>query len=85
MDTQITCNPAKNWLYTDWYMPSKQGTLREDMKFLQSLAIDNPNIHIYGMVNPLVHTPGNWEIKNNLFKYNYNINYNDKWISTTNI
>ena len=76
----LTCNPAKNWLYTDWYMPNKQGTLKEDMKFLQSLAIDNPNISKHyietlGKLDTLTKERllyGNWEYddsKGKLFKY----------------
>lgn len=40
----LTCNPSKNWLYSDWYLPYKQGNLSKDKKFLQSLVTDNPNI-----------------------------------------
>ena len=40
----LTCNPAKNWVYTDFYKPSKDNTLREDRKFVQALATDNQYI-----------------------------------------
>lgn len=40
----LTCNPAKNWVYTDFYKPSKDNTLSEDRKFVQALATDNPYI-----------------------------------------
>ena len=40
----LTCNPAKNWVYTDFYKPSKDNTLQEDRKFVQALATDNPYI-----------------------------------------
>lgn len=35
-------NPAKNWMYRDFYKPSILGTLEEDKKFVQSLPVDNP-------------------------------------------
>lgn len=37
----ITCNPAKNWLYTTFYLPKKNGTLPSDYSFIQSLYNDN--------------------------------------------
>lgn len=40
----ITCNPKKNWLYTEFYKPWKDGSLPEDYKFIQSLVDDNPFI-----------------------------------------
>lgn len=39
-----TCNPAKNWIYTEFVKPDKEGTLREDRKFIKSLATDNPYV-----------------------------------------
>lgn len=39
-----TCNPAKNWTYQEFYLPSKKGELQENKKFVQSLVTDNPNI-----------------------------------------
>jgi phage terminase large subunit len=38
----VTCNPKKNWLYTTFYKPFKDGTLPTEYKFLQSLVDDNP-------------------------------------------
>lgn len=40
----MTCNPAKNWVYSDFYRPSKDGTLPGDMQFIQALVGDNPDI-----------------------------------------
>lgn len=37
-----TCNPSKNWTYTEFYNPTVQGTLRESKKFIQALPKDNP-------------------------------------------
>ena len=40
----FTCNPSKNWIYTDFYKPSKEGTLPQHRAFVISLATDNPFI-----------------------------------------
>ena len=40
----LTCNPKKNFLYKDYYLPWKKGDLPEDKAFIQSLHSDN----IYG-------------------------------------
>jgi hypothetical protein len=40
----MTCNPAKNWTYSEFYQPAKKETLAENKKFIQSLLTDNPNI-----------------------------------------
>lgn len=37
-----TCNPAKNWTYQRFYKPSKDKTLKESRRFIQSLPTDNP-------------------------------------------
>jgi phage terminase large subunit len=39
-----TCNPAKNFVYKDFYLPSKNGDLLPYKQFIQSLVTDNPNI-----------------------------------------
>lgn len=38
----VTCNPAKNWMYTYFYKPWKDGKLEKNKKFLPILATDNP-------------------------------------------
>jgi phage terminase large subunit len=38
----LTGNPKKNWTYETFYLPSKNGTLPENTKFIQSLYFDNP-------------------------------------------
>ena len=38
----ITCNPAKNWLYTFFYRKNKDGDLPEYQKYIPALAKDNP-------------------------------------------
>jgi hypothetical protein len=40
----MTCNPAKNWTYSEFFKPSREGRLRKDRVFIQSLVTDNPNI-----------------------------------------
>lgn len=40
----ITCNPKKNWLYTEFYTPHKKGELTGFKKFLQALVQENPFI-----------------------------------------
>jgi len=40
----MTCNPSKNWVYTDFYKPDKEKRLPEYMRFIQSLIGDNPHI-----------------------------------------
>ena len=37
----MTCNPAKNWVYTQYYKPSKEGIQKPYRKFIQSLVDDN--------------------------------------------
>lgn len=39
-----TCNPAKNWIYREFYNPYKNWTIRSDRAFVPSLVTDNPSI-----------------------------------------
>lgn len=39
-----SCNPAKNYVYTIFYKPSKDGTLPSNRKFIQAVVDDNPDI-----------------------------------------
>ena len=66
----LTCNPSKNWVYKEFYKPSKEGKLNPRKKFIQSLAGDNPflpetyleslkNIQIKSIRERLCN--GNWE------------------------
>ncbi len=66
----MTCNPAKNWVYHDFYLPSKQGQLPKDKAFIQSLVTDNPFIskhyidNLRGMKDKALRERllnGNWE------------------------
>ncbi len=40
----MTCNPAKNFLYREFYLPAKDGNLPSYRKFIQALPTDNPHI-----------------------------------------
>ncbi|PRY51516.1 terminase family protein [Arcticibacter pallidicorallinus] len=37
----VTCNPKKNWLYTQFYKPAKKNLLKFYQKFIQALVEDN--------------------------------------------
>ena len=40
----MTCNPSKNWTYTQYYKPAKESKLKTHRKFIQSLVDDNKYI-----------------------------------------
>lgn len=40
----VTCNPKKNWLYSDFYKPYKAGTLPSYVSFIQAFVQDNEYI-----------------------------------------
>lgn len=40
----FTCNPAKNWVYREFYKPAKEGVISKDKAFVQALAVDNINV-----------------------------------------
>lgn len=39
-----TCNPRRNWIYTDFVKPAKMGTLAPHRRFIKSLPLDNPHV-----------------------------------------
>ncbi|GHE34833.1 phage terminase large subunit [Sphingobacterium griseoflavum] len=39
-----SCNPAKNWVYSKFYHPSRKKELPSNRKFIQALPTDNPNL-----------------------------------------
>ena len=39
-----TCNPAKNWTYSEFYKPQQDGTIKQNRHFISSLVDDNPFI-----------------------------------------
>ena len=67
--TLLTCNPAKNWLYNEFYKLSNDNELPEHRKFLRSLVQDNPNVskHYINQLSKLDRQSkerllfGNWE------------------------
>lgn len=40
----FTCNPTKNWIYTEYVKPDRDGKMPFDRVFIKSLATDNPYI-----------------------------------------
>lgn len=76
-----TCNPAKNYLYREYYKPNKEGKLPDWKKFIQALPTDNkrlPKDYIENLMRILSGNEyerlvkGNWEYDDNpnaLFDY----------------
>lgn len=71
----ITCNPKKNWLYSEFYKEFKNGKLKKGLKrFLQAFVQDNPFIES-GYIDRLRRTKdkaklqrlffGNWDYDDN--------------------
>ena len=64
-----TCNPAKNWTYSEFYKPEQEGTISKNKKFITSLIDDNPYISKHYKENLLTLDSvskerllfGNWE------------------------
>jgi hypothetical protein len=76
----LTCNPTKNWLYNEFYIPEDNGTLPIHKRFVKSLVTDNPYIskHYIGQLQRLDRVSrerllnGNWkydDTQNKLFNY----------------
>jgi len=40
----MSCNPAKNWVYNEFYKKDKEGLLEDYKRFIPALVSDNPNI-----------------------------------------
>jgi len=40
----MTCNPSKNFLYREFYLPSEEDTLEPYKKFIRTQITDNPHI-----------------------------------------
>jgi hypothetical protein len=86
--TFMSCNPAKNWVYNEFYLPNKEGNLKPYKKFIQSLATDNKNIsiHYQSQLEKLDEISkqrllyGNWEFddsEDKLIEYNAILNLFD--------
>lgn len=67
-----TCNPAKNWVYSQFYSKDKNNELEEYRKFIQALPKDNPHLPQSYIVSLLELDQaskerlyyGNWEFDN---------------------
>jgi len=67
-----SCNPSKNWVYTDFFLPQENEQLPDDKKFVQSLVTDNPFISKHYIENLKSLDPisrarlldGNWRYDN---------------------
>jgi PBSX family phage terminase large subunit len=81
----MTCNPAKNWVYTQYYRPAKEGKQKPHRKFIQSLVDDNEYISKYYKTQLLTLDElskqrllfGNWEYdatKDSLIEYDAILN-----------
>lgn len=40
----MTCNPSKEWLYSEFYVPWKEDRMPDNKKFVHALVSDNPSI-----------------------------------------
>jgi phage terminase large subunit len=68
----MSCNPAQNWVYSEFYSPWKNGLLSAEKRFVQALAKDNPFISKHYLESLLSLDEasverlyyGNWEYSN---------------------
>jgi hypothetical protein len=69
----MTCNPSKNFLYRDYYIPSQDNTLPEHKKFITALVLDNPfitDVYVNNLQKTLSNSDkerlinGNWDYEN---------------------
>ena len=69
----MTCNPSKNFLYRDYYIPSQDNTLPTHKKFVTALVLDNPfinDMYVNNLHKTLSNTDkerlinGNWDYEN---------------------
>jgi hypothetical protein len=81
----MSCNPAKNWVYNQFYLPNKHNKLPKHRKFIQALASDNVYIskHYEEQLQKLDEISkqrllyGNWEYddsEDKLIEYNAILN-----------
>lgn len=73
----VTCNPKKNWMYSYFYKPMKEGLLKLKQKFIQAFVQENPFITT-DYIEQLESTTdkakrerllkGNWEYDDNPYK-----------------
>ena len=68
----MSCNPAINWVYDEFYKKLKEGSLEVYKQFIQALVTDNPNIskHYVNQLEKLDEVSrrrlllGEWEFEN---------------------
>lgn len=92
----MSTNPQKNWAYSEFYMPSKNGTITEDKKFVQALAQDNPHLPetYIETLKTLDHASrerllyGNWDYEDNpyaMFEYSDILGmFTSEWVKPNN-
>jgi Phage terminase large subunit len=67
-----TCNPSKNWVYSEFYKKSNDGSIESYKRFVQALVTDNPYIsqHYIDSLHTLDQASkqrllfGNWDYDN---------------------
>lgn len=67
-----TCNPSKNWVYSEFFKPHKERKLAAYKAFIQALVTDNPyisqhyinNLHTLDQASKERLLLGNWEYDN---------------------
>lgn len=73
----ITCNPKKNWLYSEFWKPFLAGELPNDVAFIQAFITDNPHLtsdYIENLKNTRDKAKkerllkGNWDYEDNPYK-----------------
>lgn len=47
----MTCNPAKNWVYSEFYRPNRDKELSKEKKFIGALVTDNKHISKHYVTN----------------------------------
>ena len=75
----MSCNPAKNWVYDEFYKKSKENKLEDYKSFIPALVTDNPNIspHYITQLNKLDEVSkkrllyGEWEYDDDNSLMNY--------------
>lgn len=71
----MTCNPKKNFLYTEFYKPWTEGTLPKHMKFVPALITDN--IHADPNSFTAMNTMGDRELRSRLYEGNWEYSTDD--------
>jgi len=67
-----SCNPSKNWVYSNFFKLDKDGIIEDYKAFIQALAVDNPyisqhyinNLHTLDNASKQRLLYGNWDYNN---------------------